>query len=938
MPGETLYLIDAYSQIYRAYFAPFGQLTSPTGEPTRATHVFFQMLLNMLRTRQPTYLAVAMDGPEDKLFRKQIYPDYKAQRDPPPEDLPVQADRIVQILHAAGVPILEVEGFEADDILATLARRHARKGRDVYLVSRDKDLHQLLDAHIHMYDPLRDEVLTPESLYASLGYWPKQAVDAQLLTGDSVDNVPGVEGIGPKTAAKLLAKYGSLEEILRHADELSPKQREKLLSHAPRFEQMRELLTLRDDVPVELDLEQARVEHIRWDAVRDIFAELGFRRLLEQLPRAAGEPPKAGPLPQRPPPRRRGRSLERPAQKQRAALVWPVDEKLREKLREPREGTYTLVDTPEAFEAVVRELRGVTTFAIDTETDSLNAIDANLVGVALSTGVGRGWYVPVRSVLGRSVELSLVREKLAPLLADERICKVGHNIKYDMLVLEQHGMPLRGPVFDTMIAAFVLHPAFGSYTMDKLVAGLFGHEMVPIHELIGRRGREQRSLDQIPPSDVAEYAGEDADYTWRMYELFRDALDGSDLERLFYDTEMPLVHVLARMEANGISIDADFLAQLRRRLDQRIEQIRDEVFALVGMQFNLDSPKQLAEVLFDKLGFRVVRRTKTSRSTDAATLETLAKETQHPALARILEYREIQKIRSTYVEALPAARSRRTGRIHTSYHQIGAITGRLSSSEPNLQNIPVRTELGRQIRRAFVPRDPQRERLIVADYSQIELRVLAHFSGDEALVRAFEEDRDIHAFVAAQVNNVPLEQVTPEMRSRAKAVNFGIIYGQTPHGLAQATGMSRTEAQRFIEQYFERYPRVRAFIDETIERARREGFVQTILGRRRPVPNIDSANRAVRSQAERIAVNTVLQGSAADLIKVAMIRLHERIEREKLPLRMLLQVHDELVCEGPASRARGLGEIIAGTMRTAMKLRVPLKVDVGIGPNWLEAK
>jgi DNA polymerase-1 len=542
----------------------------------------------------------------------------------------------------------------------------------------------------------------------------------------------------------------------------------------------------------------------------------------------------------------------------------------------------------------------------------------------------------VRSVFGPALALKTVRAGLGPLLADATKRKVGHHLKYDLNVLRHAGLPVGGPLWDTMIAAFVVDPSRGSYSLDALSLGLLGHTKIPTTDLIGK-GRDQLRMDQVPLDRIAEYAGEDADYTWRLRQLLEPQLAPLGVERLFYDLEMPLVRVLTDMENDGVALDTELLREIGRQMAARVSVIEQEVHRLAGVPFNLDSPKQLAEVLFERLGCRVVRRTKTTRSTDADTLEVLSKETQHPIFPLLLEYREIQKLRGTYVDALPTQLSRRTGRIHTSYHQTGAVTGRLSSSEPNLQNIPIRTEMGRQIRRAFIPRS-QDELLVVADYSQIELRVLAHFCEDPALMEAFREDRDIHAFVAAQVNSVPLAEVTKDMRSRAKAVNFGIIYGQTAFGLSQATGLSRTEAQAFITAYFARYPRIREFIDRCIADARREGLVRTILGRRRPIENLRSQNPSVRAQAERFAVNTVIQGSAADLIKAAMIQLHRRIHEEHLPLRMLLQVHDELVCEAPRDAAPAMAEVIREVMTGAMKLRVPLKVDVAWGENWLDAK
>ncbi len=925
---QTLYLIDGHAQVYRAYFAPFGNLTSPTGEPTRATHVFFQTLLNLVRNRKPDYLVMVTDVSDETVFRKDLYADYKAHRDPPPADLPLQFDRVISLLRAANIPILRRERFEADDILATLVRRLASPDLHVYLVSKDKDLEQLLGPNVSMFDPGKDEVVTPESLLADKGWRPDQAIEAQILIGDSVDNVPGVVGIGPKTAAKLIQKYGTAKGVVEHADELTPKQRENVLAFASQIELVRQLVTLRDDVPIEFELESSRCDRFAWGALRDAFEQLGFRRLPELLPKSDATPANAAPLEAPAPP------ATPPARPAPGSLF---AEPATPAAGSSGLGEYELIDTPDALRALVAELAQQRAFAVDTETTGISPIDADLVGISLSWRSGRGCYLPVRAPVGDTLPLALLRETLGPILADERSTKVGHHLKFDLNVLRDAGMPVAGPLFDTMIAAFVLDPGRGTYKMDALVESLLGHRMIPITDLIGK-GRDQLRMDQVSVRQVCEYAAEDADFTWRLKERFEPQLETSDLRALFFETEMPLVSVLAEMEHNGISIDVEMLAGMSRRMASRIDELTDEIHKLAGARFNLDSPKQLAEVLFDKLGFRVVRKTRTARSTDAETLETLAIENPDQQLpARLLEYREIQKLRSTYVDALPASRSGRTGRIHTSYHQTGAITGRLSSSEPNLQNIPVRTEMGREIRRAFVPRSPD-ERLIVADYSQIELRVLAHFSEDEALIGAFQEDHDIHAFVAAQVNGVSPEQATREMRARAKAVNFGIIYGQTAHGLAQSTGMSRTDAQGFIDAYFGRYPRIRAFIQSCIDSARRDGFVRTMLGRRRPIPDIDSRNNSVRAQAERLSVNTVVQGSAADLIKLAMIRLDHRIRSASLPMRMLLQVHDELVCEAPRLDAERCARAVADVMSSAMKLRVPLRVDVAVSENWLEGK
>lgn len=990
--AKTLYLIDGHAQIFRAYYAPFGNLTSPSGEPTRATHVFFQMILNLIRDRRPDYLAVALDVADETTFRRSLYPEYKAHRDPAPEDLGPQIRRIISILQAARIPMLRKPGFEADDLMATLAARFGEDGAmHVFLVSKDKDLDQVLGPNVSLYDPGKDEVVTAARLPELKGWRPDQAVEVQTLCGDSVDNVPGVAGIGPKTAAKLIARYGTARAVIENAGALTPRQRENVLAFAPHLELTRQLVTLRRDVPLDFDLPSCAVEGFDWDAAKPVFEELGFRRLTDQVaaraarseprerPASGGDPPApARPAAARPaavsnppptaaerlpasPGRPRTRApatdgtpglfdaiADPPADFERASPgedeadgvsdepAPMIRDELAQALSRPVRGLYRLVNTREALASLRDALGAQREFAIDTETTDVNPVDADLVGLSVAWRPGEAYYVPVRAAAGEVLPLDDVRRELGGFLCDPGRRKVGQNIKYDMIVLAAAGMPIVGPLFDTMVASFVIDSTRRSHGLDWLAAAYFGHRMIPLTDLIGK-GADQIRIDQAPLPHVCEYSCEDVDYTWRLKEVLEPQLARRGVDGLFHQLEMPLVAVLAQMESHGVRVDAQLLARLGQRMAARAAEIAERVQSLAGRRFNLDSTRQLSEVLFDHLKLRVVKRTRTTRSTDAETLEVLARETGHEIPALLLEYRELQKLRGTYVEALPRAASRRTGRIHTSYHQTGAVTGRLSSSEPNLQNIPIRTDLGREIRRAFVPRTPD-EVLISADYSQIELRVLAHFCGDENLTRAFIEDMDIHAFVASQVNNVPLAQVSKEMRAQAKAVNFGIIYGQTAFGLARGTGMSQSAAQAFIDAYFRRYPRIRCFIDECVAGARRSGFVTTILGRRREISGLDSRNRGVRAQGERLAVNTVIQGSAADLIKTAMVRLHERIVAERLPLRMLLQVHDELVCEGPRAAAESLAETIRGVMSTALPLRVPIRVDAGWGDNWVDAK
>lgn len=925
---RSLYLIDGHAQIFRAYYAPFQSLTSPSGEPTRATHVFFQMLLNLLRDRRPDYLAMVMDVSDETVFRRDFFPDYKAHREPAPEDFGPQADRIVSILTATKIPLLRVPGFEADDVLATLARRLASPELHVYLVSKDKDLEQLLSDSVSMYDPGKDEVITPQRLFELKGWTPAQAVEAQTLMGDPVDNVPGVSGIGPKTAAKLLEKYGSAAGVLAHAAELTPKMRDAVTAFAAQIDITRRLVTLRDDVPIELSLDACQPDVFAWAEMRSQFQALGFRRLPDLVPGRAESAPAPAPSAHAAP----SQGAADP-QAPTAGHTWSA---LAAELREPASGQYARVDTPEGLESFVSELAAQQAFAIGAERTHAAPMDSELVGLAFSWRRGQSFFLPTRSLYGATLPLPLLRAKLAPILSNAAVLKVGHNIKDVLILLRQQGLPVAGPLFDTSIASFLLEPTASGHTPDRLAERCLGRSLISVTDLIGK-GRDQISMDQAPLEQVTEYAGESVDFAWRLKELFEPQLREADLARLFYEVEMPLVSVLSDMEYHGITIDTDALATMSKQLTARVEAIVAEAHRVAGESFNLDSPKQLGDVLFDKLGFRVVKKTKTARSTDAETLEVLAEETGHPLLKLLLEHRELQKLRGTYLDALPKARARSTGRVHTCYHQTGAATGRLSSSEPNLQNIPIRSDLGREIRRAFVPRSAD-EVLIAADYSQIELRVLAHFCHDEQLIRAFEQDHDIHTFVAAQIAGVPLEAVTRDMRSRAKAVNFGIIYGQTAFGLAQGTGMSRGDAQKFIDDYFARYPRIRGFIQDSIENGRRDGYVRTIVGRRRPLPDIHSKNRALRAFSERLAVNTVIQGSAADLIKLAMIHLHRRIRESDLPLRILLQVHDELVCEAARSHAEAMAKLVREVMALAMPLRVPIKVDAAIADNWLEAK
>jgi len=908
---KTLYLLDGHYQVYRAFYGLPQRLRSSSGEPTGATHGFFSMLFGLIRTRKPDYLAMAMDVSDETVFRRDIDPDYKAHRDPPPEDLSIQADRIVQIVQAMGIPLLRLGGFEADDIMATIPELLRGVDVEIFLVSRDKDLHQLLDDRVKLFDPTREETIDPETLLEKKGYTPQQAVEIQTLVGDSTDNIPGVPGIGPKTAVKLIQQYATADAVLKHADELTPKMKERVKAFARQISTTRKLVTLRRDTPIEFSLDDCAVQNFHMNRAREIFDQLGMTKLIESLD-SLGISGDSSPM--------------NPSGKGGT----PVGKS------EVKRADYRLVDSTEALIELAERLARQSCFAFDTETTGLNPVSSLLVGISIAWEAGVAYYIPVRAAMGKVLPIEAVVKHLGPIFKNPKVGKIGQNLKYDVVVLRQTGLTVAGLAFDTMLASFLLDPTQRSHSLDALSKNLLNHEMVPITDLIGK-GKNQTTMDNLDSKQVCEYAAEDADYTWRLYELLCPQLRGSDVEALFNDIELPLVEVLAEMEHNGIALDSALLLELGRTMGERLAELTEEVHQNAGRPFNIDSPKQLGEVLFDELGFIPVKKTKTGRSTDAGTLEALTSQLNNPVPQLVLEYRELSKLKNTYIETLPAMVCKRTGRLHASFNQTGAITGRLSSSDPNLQNIPIRTETGKRIREAFVAGHPDHI-LLAADYSQIELRLLAHFCKDTALVEAFRSGQDIHRAVAAQVNGVALDEVTDQQRSAAKAVNFGIIYGQTAFGLSRSIGITVGDAKSFIDMYFTRYPGIRLFIDRCIEDARRTGFAQTILGRRRPIPELQSRNRAQVSFGERIAVNTVVQGSAADLIKRAMIDIHAALKSDRHSAKLLIQVHDELVFELPRDHLEQEAAMIRDKMENAFKLDVPLVVDLAWGRNWASAK
>jgi DNA polymerase-1 len=906
MPSK-LYIIDGHAHIYAAFFAPTrgDPWTSPSGEPTQATCIFTTAILGLIKNRKPDMLVVAMDS-KTPTFRKEMYSDYKAHRPPMHEDMPVQINRIEQIMSAMNVPILRVNGFEADDIIGTLAKKASKEGIDVYICAKDKDILQLIDDHVFGYDIKTGEVTDEAWVKAEMKISPAQFIDVLALQGDASDNVPGVDGFGEMTSLKYIQKYGSLDNLYAHADEITGKLGENLRKSKDLAYLSQKLVTIDCDVPVKIDYEAFAVKPADEALLTQIFNELGSARLLGQLGLSlSAQQPLAAPV----------------GETGSAATV---------------SHNYQLIDTPEKFESFLSELEKQKLFAIDTETTSIAPMRADLVGISFSWQPKSGFYIPVRAPVGaRHLSPAKVREKLGSILADPTVKKIGQNIKYDMLVLRNAGLPLRGVYFDTMVASYCLDPQRNSHSLDNMAFDFLNYQSIPISALIGK-GKNQITFDMVDTAAACEYSAEDADMTWQLYQYLAGQLERQpQIKKLFYDVEMPLVSVLAEMEYNGVSLNTEILADMSEDITASINRLVDEIYQTAGVPFNIDSPKQLAKVLFERLGLKSIRSGKTGLSTDAAVLEELAEE--HPVINLILEYRTLSKLKNTYVDKLGSLINRRTGRVHASFNQTVTATGRLSSSAPNLQNIPIRTPLGGKIRSAFVPKN-KTDCILSADYSQIELRLLACFSKDKAMREAFAADMDIHRFVASQIFNVPIGKVTPEMRSRCKAVNFGIIYGQGALGLAHGTGLTPQEAKKFIDDYFARYNSIRDFMDGVVEQTKKTGFVETVLHRRRRILNLDSGNPGKRAQARRLAVNTVIQGSAADLIKVAMVNIQRKIESENLPVKMILQVHDELVFELPTAEADEHAKWISYEMTNAIKLDIPLKVDVTFGPSWLADK
>ena len=926
--GKKLVLIDGHSLAYRAYHALPPSMATTKGELTNAVYGFMTTLLKILKDEQPDYLAVAFDV--GRTFRDDMFREYKAQRLSMPDDLDYQFARIRSLIKAFNIPILEVGGYEADDVLGTVARKAEGQGIETVIYTGDTDAFQLISPLTKVVVSRRQfgdmALYDEEAVRERYGLEPRQLADSRGLKGDTSDNIPGVPGIGEKTASDLLQKYGDLDGIYAHLGEITAKRpREALSNHHDQAFLSRDLAIIRRDAPIDVRLDAWRVNDYDPEAVRQILRELEMRSLIERLPDTVRSVP--GPM----------------------SGVEPQSGVLEgEEL-----GTeYIVVQDEAALRKLARRLHKAKAIALDTETSSQNALETDLVGISLSVQGSQAYYIPVghhapaqADLLStvevdesdyRCLDLEFVQEQLAPILADPKIPKYGHNIKFDAIVLAGHGMPVEGIAFDTMVAAFLIEPSSRQLSLKTLGFNRLGREMTEITALIGK-GKDQITMAQVPISKAAPYACADADVTFCLVELLTEELKAKDAWELFTQIEMPLVPVLIAMERMGVMLDVEYLAELKTELEKRLFEIERRIYQLVGHEFNINSTQQLGKVLFDELKLdtgRVGRTKAGGYSTAAGVLEGL--QGTHEVVDLVLEYRQLDKLQSTYVEALPQMVSPKDGRLHTSYNQAGAVTGRLSSSEPNLQNIPIRTELGRRVRKAFVA--PPGRKLIAADYSQVELRILAHMSQDKGLLEAFRREEDVHKVTAATIFGVPIGEVTPAMRAIAKTTNYAIVYGISGFGLAARTELSQQEAQQFINSYFEKYPGVKKYLDDTKSMARERGYVETLLGRRRYFPELQTraGNFEMKRAAERMAINAPVQGTNADIMKIAMAHLFERMRRRKLRGQMILQVHDELVFEVPDGEVETVAKLAREVMGRAYDLQVPLAVEVNVGQNWLE--
>lgn len=877
---KKLYVIDAVNFLFRSYFA-IGPMTNPKGESTGALFGFIRTIYKLMEDFSADYLVAVFDGPDNKSSRKEIYSDYKVHRKGMPDDLVPQLEWAKKFCDLAGIPTLCVSGVEADDTMGSVAKWAESQGADVFLCSSDKDLSQLVTDHIFVLNVYKENLLIDKQKVKELfGVEPHQMIDFLAIMGDASDNIPGLEGFGAKTAAGLLQEFGSLDALLAHPEKVPGAKKQETLRTGKEIALMsRQLATIHLGVDFPKIEEFFRIKEPDLPEIKTFYEEMHFLSLLKQLN-----------LPES---------------------------------KEEKPGIYELVNEETALRELISQLQKEQEICVDTETTDIRPMRAKLVGVGLCVHPGKAWYIPLKERL---------LEILRPLFANPHIAFCGHNIKYDAHVLLNEGIPIVNLAFDTMLASYLLTPQNQRHGLDQLSLEKFGKVKIPISDLLGK-GKKQVTMAEVPIEQVTTYCCEDVDYTCRLKELFKKDLEKEKLMDLFTEIEMPLLPILLKMERTGIFVDKEKLAKMSEELRLQLGHLEKEIYGLAGEEFNISSPKQLSSILFEKLGLPAPKKTATGFSTSADVLESLQESS--PIVQKILDYRGLEKLRSTYVDALPEQIHPETGRVHCTFNQFVAATGRLSCQDPNLQNIPIRSKEGRKIRAAFRPEQPHWS-FLAGDYSQIELRLLAHLSEDPSLIKAFQEGEDIHVFTASEVFNVPLKEVTPIMRQRAKAVNFGVIYGQQAFGLSQGLAIDMKEASAFIKTYFDRYKRVKEFLESCKESARKTGRSVTMTGRLRPIPEINSPNPILRAASERLAINTPLQGTAADLIKLAMIEVDMILQRDPSLGVMLLQIHDELLFETPDSQAETLGILVKNAMEQVFTLKVPLVVDISIGKNWEE--
>ena len=886
---ERFFIIDGHSHCYQAFYAITARLTTPDGKPANAVYGFTRMLQKLLREHRPEYLVLVFDT-KWATHRHNKYSSYKANRKPTPDELQVQIPLIYKVVRAYNIPIYAAKGYEADDVIGSLVNILSDKQVEIVIVTSDKDMEQLLSPNVKIFNAKKGTMIDQDALYKEKGIRPEQVVDVLALSGDTSDNVPGVPGIGGKTALELIHKWGSLESVLANVDQISGKKKQenlRLFADQSRFSQ--NLLRLYNDIPLKVDMNACRINSFDNTKLKNMFRELGFNTLLTDMIATA----------------------------------------------KTEETDYRLVNTIDKFNEFLDRLKKQKVFAVDLETTGTKPLNAQIVGISFSWQAREAYYIPLMTPDGAEhLDANVVLPEIRTVLQDENVNKIGQNIKYDLMVLRNNNILLQGIVFDTMIASYLLNPAKRNHNLDDIAFEYLSYKTINTSELIGS-GKEQITMDHVDISKVCEYACQDADITFRLAEIMESRLKEEGLWHLFQNIEIPLVYVLAEMEWNGVRLDTNVLKEMSNSLSSKLQKLEKDIYTSAGYDFNISSPKQLSEILFGKLELPRLRRTKTGLSTDANVLATLAWQHQLPKL--VLEYRQLIKLKNTYVDALPNMVNTNTGRLHTTFNQTVTTTGRLSSSEPNLQNIPIRTDIGRQIRRAFIPHD-ESTMFLSADYSQIELRILAHFSEDKALVTAFQQDKDIHSAVASSIYNVPLERVTYEMRRNAKAINFGIVYGLSEFGLSRDTGLTLEESREFINAYFGLYHGVKKYRDKVIEEAKICGYVQTLFNRKRTVPDIRSEDKKRRNLAERIAVNTIIQGSAADLIKVAMNKIHVQLKKNEHEAKMLLQIHDELLFEVKEYKLDSTRSMVQEEMSHAVMLKVPVKVNIKTGKNWMQTE